>query len=66
MEEQPKPHPDDEVLEAYIMKILSATGEDAVSSHLLVCEECRDRCQRTEEYVRSMRDALSLQRDAAH
>jgi len=47
----------DEVAEAYCMDTLDAAESAAFDEHLLVCDECWEIVEATEEYVRPMREA---------
>jgi len=51
-------HPTDEVLELYAMHAISNGEEEYVEEHLIVCELCRLRLDKTEAVIRVIRAAL--------
>ena len=52
-------HPSEETLELYAMRRLEEAEEARLEEHLLLCEECRERLQAADDYVRAMRTALA-------
>jgi len=53
-------HPEEDILERYVMKICSEPEVDAIEDHLLVCEHCRNRLYCAEEWVALMKSAVPL------
>jgi len=52
-------HISDDDLERYAMGAVEDEGElAALEEHLLMCDECIDRAERTDRYVEAMRAAL--------
>jgi len=56
-------HLDDIQIESYSMGTVPAEAVDSIDEHLLICEYCRDRVARSDEYVRSMQTAAARIRD---
>jgi anti-sigma factor RsiW len=53
-------HPDDDALERYALGAISDESELApLEEHLLACTDCLTRAERMEDYVLSVRSALS-------
>jgi hypothetical protein len=51
-------HPDEDILESYVMNKLTPADDEAVSLHLLVCEQCQIGCSEAEEFVAVLREVL--------
>ena len=51
-------HPTDELLELYVMNTIPTGEEEYVEEHLLVCELCRIRLEKTEAVIRVIRATL--------
>ena len=56
---RPDRHPDDEAIENYAFGRLSDSDLVAVEEHLLICEDCQSRVERTEEYIHLMKAATA-------
>ena len=52
-------HATDDTLERYSMRTLPAPEVESLEEHLLICSECRDRLESTEQYVAAMRAAAA-------
>jgi hypothetical protein len=52
-------HPTDDTLELHALKQLPESEREPLEEHLLVCEECRQRLDKTEDYVAAMQQALT-------
>jgi anti-sigma factor RsiW len=52
-------HVSEDDLENYAMRTLPATEVESLEEHFLICSECRDRLQATDEYVAAMRAAAA-------
>ena len=57
-------HIPDETLEQYSMQMLAKPNLRVVEEHLLICTECRDRLQTTDEFVVSMKLAAAKIRES--
>jgi hypothetical protein len=55
----PDRHPDDDAFENYAFDRLSANDLAAFEEHLLICENCQRRLERTDEYIRLMKAATA-------
>jgi hypothetical protein len=55
----PDLHPDEDVFESYAFDRLTASTLEVFEEHLLVCESCQIRLERTEEYIRVMKAATA-------
>ncbi|MGD1097102.1 MAG: zf-HC2 domain-containing protein [Bryobacteraceae bacterium] len=55
------PHISDDQLELYLMGRLNEQELAPLEEHLLICEECRDRLEKTEAYIAAMRAILRRQ-----
>jgi len=55
-------HPEDGVLEDYLVGNLTETESGSLEEHLLVCDACRLRLDETDAYVASMRGAAEALR----
>jgi uncharacterized protein with PIN domain len=53
-------HVSEDDLENYAMRTLPATEVESLEEHFLICSECRDRLQATDEYVAAMRAAAQF------
>jgi hypothetical protein len=56
-------HVSDAHLELYAMNALAEMDMQRVEEHLLVCAECRERLNSTDEYVDAMRAATKEARE---
>ena len=56
------PHISDDQLELYLMGRLNEQELAPLEEHLLICEECRDRLEKTEAYIAAMRAILRRQK----
>lgn len=55
-------HAAEDDLESYAMRTLPAPEVESLEEHLLICAECRDRLQATDEYVAAMTAAALVGR----
>ena len=53
-------HASEDDLENYAMRTLPESASAALEEHLLICSECRDRFQATDECVAAMRSAAKI------
>jgi anti-sigma factor RsiW len=56
-------HAAEDDLERYAMRTLPATESDRLEEHLLICAECRDRLEATDECVATMKAAAAKIRE---
>ena len=52
-------HISEDALERYAMRTLPEPELAVLEEHLLICAECRQRLQATEQYVAAMREAAA-------
>lgn len=52
-----KAHPDEELLEGYVMETISEEEALELEEHLLTCEDCRQALTATEAFVAAMKAA---------
>ena len=52
-----KAHPDEEILEGYVMETISEEEASELEEHLLACEDCRQLLTETEAFVAAMKAA---------
>jgi anti-sigma factor RsiW len=52
-------HIAEDVLESYVMVRLSDAEIAAVEEHLLICQACRERLERLDDFVGSIRSAAA-------
>ncbi len=52
------PHPDDDLIENYLMRRLSEEEVAGVEEHLLVCPACQSKAEETEEFILVTQSAL--------
>ena len=57
-------HATDVTLERYAMRTLPATEVESLEEHFLICSECRDRLQATDQYVAALRSAAGKIRES--
>ena len=53
-----KIHPDEDLIERYVMRQLSPADTELIETHLLTCERCRKSCIESEDHIRLMRKLL--------
>lgn len=51
-------HPSDDDIELYSLERLPDEQQQTIEEHLIVCEQCRQRLDQTDEFVAAMQDAL--------
>jgi hypothetical protein len=51
-------HPDDELIESYVMGHLPEAELSKMGGHFFICERCRVRAAQTESYIAAMRRAM--------
>ena len=49
-------HVSDEQLDQYALKRLTEAEVAALEEHLLICPECQDRLQLTDDFIEALRD----------
>jgi hypothetical protein len=52
-------HASEDDLERYAMRTLPAPESECMEEHCLICAECRDRLESTDQYVSAMRSAAA-------
>ena len=52
-------HVSDEQLDQYALKRLTEAEVAALEEHLLICPECQDRLQHTDDFIEALRTAVS-------
>jgi anti-sigma factor ChrR (cupin superfamily) len=61
---QVETHVNDDTLERYAMWSLQSPESERLEEHLLICAECRDLLQSTNEYVAAMKEAAAKLRES--
>lgn len=56
-------HVAEDDLENYVMRTLPESACAALEEHLLMCSDCRDRLEPTDEYVAAMKAAAAKIRE---
>lgn len=51
-------HPDDQILEAYLLGSLPRREVKHIEEHLLACHDCVESAKRVEAYIQAMRTGL--------
>ncbi len=54
----------DDNLELYAMSRLDEAQTEALEEHLLLCEFCRERVEKTDQFINAIRQALVLETPA--
>ena len=52
-------HPDDEMLESYLLGSLPRREVRLIEEHLLTCHDCVESAKRAEAYIQAMRAGLN-------
>ena len=55
----PGGHPDDEMLESYLLGSLPRREVKHIEEHLLTCHDCVESARRAEAYIQAMRTGLN-------
>ena len=58
MRTMPGRHPDDEMLESYLLGTLPPQEVKYLEEHLLTCHDCIESAKRVEAYIQAMRAGL--------
>ncbi len=58
MRMMPGGHPDDEMLESYLLGTLPPQEVKHLEEHLLTCHDCIESAKRVEAYIQAMRAGL--------
>ena len=54
--EEVVPHISEDLLDQYALKRLPEAEVAALEEHLLICPECQDRLQLTDDFIEALRD----------
>jgi anti-sigma factor RsiW len=55
----PEEHIPEDILDEFVMEMLSEQDSAFWEEHLLICARCQDRVARADEYVRAMKSAAA-------